>query len=452
MNFIEEQLPFSLEAEQSVLGGIILDSTVFATVLEYITKPDMFYKKQHREIFSVLIGMFNSSKNIDVVTVLDECKDIFDSVESAKMYIVSLMEFVPTVSNISEYCKIVQGKFYVRTLIMACNEISQRAIENDTDARALLDLAEQKIYDIRQGKDSSAMTKIDTAIIQAYDKLAKLAGEDKDQYLGVPTGFLALDNMICGLNKSDLILVAARPGMGKTSFALNVATNVAKKTKKDVAVFSLEMSTEQLVMRVLASEARIQSEQLKVGTLSPDDWIRLAEHADVLSKTNIYIDDTAMITVAEMKAKLRRLSNLGLVVIDYLQLMSSGRSTENRVQEISQMTRNLKILAKELEVPVILLSQLSRASEQRTDHKPMLSDLRDSGSIEQDADIVLFLYRESYYGNDKDDEDGKEENNNLAKILVSKNRHGSTGEVDVVWLGEYTRFENAETLRDEPNY
>lgn len=438
-------LPYSLEAEQSVLGGLLLEPEAISQVLEYITRPEMFYKKQHRDLFAVFINMFNMSKTIDFVTILDEAirADVFETAESAKLYLVSLMELVPAISNISEYCKIVQEKYYIRTLIIACSEISERSISGDIDAKSLLDLAEQKIYDIRQGKDATSLTKIDTIIIEAYDRLVKLTGEDKDEYLGLPTGFSGLDSMIAGLNKSDLILVAARPGMGKTSFALNVATNVALKTKKDVAIFSLEMSNEQLVTRIMSSEARVKSEKLKIGNLSGDEWVKLAASADVLSKTNIYLDDTAGITVAEMKAKLRRLKNLSLVVIDYLQLMSSGKRTENRVQEISQMTRNLKIMAKELNVPVILLSQLSRAAEQRQGHRPMLSDLRDSGSIEQDADIVLFLYRESYY-------EEEVENKNLAQVIVAKNRHGSTGDVDISWIGEYTRFESLETFRQEP--
>lgn len=440
-------LPHSLEAEQSVLGGILLEPDLISTVLQYISKPDMFYRNQHRELFSVLVGMFNVSKKIDFVTVLDEANraNVFDTPDGAKLYLVSLMEMVPALSNIGEYCRIVQEKFYIRTLITACGDISDKAVSDDTDARALLEMAEQRIYDIRQGKDSTALSKIDAVLIEAYDRLVKLSGENRDQYLGLPTGFSGLDAMIAGLNKSDLILVAARPGMGKTSFAMNVATNVALQSKKDVVIFSLEMSNEQLVMRVLSSEARIKSERLKVGNLSGDEWVKLAASADVLSKTNIYLDDSAGITVAEMKAKLRRLKNLGLVVIDYLQLMSSGKATENRVQEISTMTRNLKIMAKELNIPVVLLSQLNRAAEQRQGHRPMLSDLRDSGSIEQDADIVLFLCREGYYDDTVEDRD-------VAQIIVAKNRHGTTGDVDVRWIGEYTRFETLETMREEPPF
>jgi len=438
-------LPFSLEAEQSVLGGILIEPETISTVLEYITRPEMFHKKQHRDLFAVFINMFNLSKTIDFITVLDEAgrADVFEDSDKAKLYLFSLMELVPTTANITQYCKIVQEKYYIRTLMIACNDITEHCTDGDIEAKQLLDLAEQKIYDIRQGKDATALTKIDTVIIEAYDRLVKLTGEDKDLYLGLPTGFGALDNLISGLNKSDLILVAARPGMGKTSFALNIATNVALKSKKDVAIFSLEMSNEQLVTRILSSESRVKSEKLKNGNLSGDEWVKIATSADFLSKTNIYLDDSAGITVAEMKAKLRRLKNLGLVVIDYLQLMSSGKRSENRVQEISQMTRNLKIMAKELNVPVVLLSQLSRAAEQRQGHKPMLSDLRDSGSIEQDADIVMFLYREGYYEEDI-------ENKSIAQCIVSKNRHGSTGEIDISWIGEYTRFESLEKIRNEP--
>lgn len=440
-------MPYSLEAEQSVLGGLLLEPEALSKVLSKISKPDMFYRKQHRELFSCFVNMFNMNSTIDFITVLDEAtrQNVFQNQDEAKMYLTQLMELVPTVSNILDYAAIVVEKYYVRTLINACSEIIDRSYEGDVKAQALLDLAEQRIYDIRQGKDATSLTKIDTVIIEAYDRLLRLSGEDKDEYLGLRSGFKRLDMMTSGLNKSDLILVAGRPGMGKTSFALNIAVNVAKKYEKDVVIFSLEMSNEQLVSRVLSSETRIESNKLRNGRLSPDDWVYLAKGADILSKTNIYLDDSAGITVAEMKAKLRRLKNVGLVVIDYLQLMSSGRPTENRVQEISVMTRNLKIMAKELNIPVILLSQLSRASEQRGEgkHRPQLSDLRDSGSIEQDADIVLFLYREEYY-------EKKEENRNDAICIVAKNRHGETGDAEMRWLGEYTRYEDVE-YREEPN-
>ena len=413
-----QNMPYSLEAEQSVLGALLLEPDQIGAVLEQLPRPEMFYRKQHRELFGVLCGMFSLNKTIDFVTVLDEA---------------------------------VREKYYLRALITACGDIIERSRSGETEAEQVLEYAEQRIYDIRQGKDPASLTRIDTVILEAYDRLTKMSGEDKDKYLGLRSGFSRLDMILGGLNRSDLILLAARPGMGKSSFALNIALNVARRyPEKSVVMFSLEMSNEQLVSRAMASEARIDNNKLRVGNLNADEWVQLASCADVLSRMNFYFSDAAGVTVNDIKAKLLRLKDVGLVVIDYLQLMSSGRRTENRVQEISQMTRNLKIMAKELDVPVILLSQLSRAAEQRQGHKPMLSDLRDSGSIEQDADIVLFLYRDTYY---KDDENGKEEEADPtdAQCIVAKNRHGSTGELDIRWIGEFTRFEDVEMFRDEPN-
>ena len=314
--------------------------------------------------------------------------------------------------------------------------------EGAGDARQLLDAAEQRIFEIRQGKDATGLQRIDEIIVDAYDHLQKLSGDNREEYSGIPSGFKGLDNLLTGLNKSDLILLAARPAMGKTSFALNIATNVALRSKKAVAIFSLEMTKEQLVLRMLSSEASIPSNSLRTGQLKPDDWVKLAASADVLSKSRIYVDDTSGINVAEMKAKLRRIEDLGLVVIDYLQLMSSGRRVDNRVQEVSEITRSLKIMAKDLDVPVITLSQLSRGPDARADHRPILSDLRESGSIEQDADIVLFLYRDAYYNRDSDE-------HNIAECIVSKNRHGETDSVKLTWDGQFTRFGNPEFYRDE---
>lgn len=440
-----QHLPFSLEAEQSVLGGLLLEPECISAVLEWLTKPDMFYKRQHRELFTVLVNMFNLSKTVDMVTVLDEVgrAGVFETPESAKTYLVALMELVPTTANITNYCQIVQEKYYIRTLMLACNEIVERAAQGDTEAQPLLELAEQRIFDIRQGKQINGLQRIDTVIIQAYDRLFKLTGEDSDDYKGLRSGFSRLDTLMGGLNRTDLILVAGRPGMGKSSFALNIAVNVARRYRdKSVAFFSLEMSNEQLVLRALAAEAKIHNEKLRTGRLSPDEWVGLAAMSDILSKTNLYFDDTAGITAPEIKAKVMRLKNIGLIVIDYLQLMSTGdKRSDNRVQEISKITRAMKIMAKELNAPVMLLSQLSRAAEQRQDHRPMLSDLRDSGSIEQDADIVLFLARNSYYEEDVDDR-------TEAQCIVAKNRHGSTGDVDVRWLGEFTRYEDIEFHRE----
>lgn len=438
-----EQLPYNLEAEQSVLGAILIEPNCITRVMEFI-KPDSFYREQHKEIFSVMTRMFVSSQSIDFITVLEMVKreGTFKSDENAKIYLTRLAQIVPSVSNIEAYAKIVQEKHYIRRLITSSQKVIENAKEGSTDARTLLDMAEQDIFNIRQGRDASGLVRIDEIILQAYDHLQKLSGEDKNKYVGTSTGFSAVDNIITGLNKSDLILLAARPGMGKTAFALNIASNVATKSNKTVAVFSLEMSKEQLVTRVLSSEALIQSHSLRTGNLKPDDWVKLAMSAQLMSKAPLYIDDTPGITVAEMKAKLRRFRDLGLVVIDYLQLMSTGKRSENRVQEVSEITRSLKIMAKELNVPVITLSQLSRGPDSRTDHRPMLSDLRESGSIEQDADIVMFLYRDAYYNKETEEQD-------MAECIVAKNRHGETDSVKLGWQGQFTRFRSLENFRNE---
>ncbi len=437
-------MPYNLEAEQSVLGALLLEPSCVTQVLEYL-KPECFFREQHRQVFMVVLRMFSGGSPIDFVTVLDEVvkEKIFETPENAKLYLAQLMEMVPTTANLENYCRIVQEKFYIRSLILAAREIIDTAQDGQGDAKSLLDMAEQRIFEIRQGKNATGLTRIDEAIIAVYDRLQKLAGSDKENYLGVPTGFTRLDTLITGLNDSDLILLAARPAMGKTSFALNIATNVAKKTGKQVAIFSLEMSKEQLVSRILSSEALISSYNLRTGELSADEWVKLASSAEILSQTQIYLDDTPGITVAEMKAKLRRMKNLGLVVIDYLQLMSTGRRDGNRVQEISEITRSLKIMAKELDVPVLTLSQLSRGPDSRTEHRPMLSDLRESGSIEQDADIVMFLYREAYYEKESDKQ-------HIAECIVAKNRHGEASAVELGWDGQYTQFSNLELMRDEP--
>ena len=307
----------------------------------------------------------------------------------------------------------------------------------EQDSQLLLDAAEQKIYDIRQGRDVQGLIPLKAAITEAYDRLGKISGPDKDKYVGARTGFTLLDSITSGLNKSDLIIIAARPGMGKTSFAMNIATNVARRSEKEVVTFNLEMSKEQLATRILSTEALVDSNSLRNGRISSEDWVKLATSAGYLSTLPLFIDDTASMTVQQMKAKLRRTKNLGLVIIDYLQLMESTSRSDNRVVVISEITRQLKVMAKELNVPVILLSQLSRAVESRTDKRPMLSDLRESGSIEQDADIVLFLYREAYYNKES-------QRQNISECIVAKNRHGETGTVELIWDGQYTRFSNPE--------
>jgi replicative DNA helicase len=321
----------------------------------------------------------------------------------------------------------------------AAREIIEDSRMGAADAQTLMDSAEQKIYDIRQGRDGTKLTRIDAVIYDIYETLQRLAGEDRDKYLGIRTGFSELDKITTGLNKSDLILLAARPGVGKTSFALNIASNVAQKGTK-VAIFSLEMGKEQLGGRILSSLALIQGKKLRTGELSPEDFIHLADAAARISKAPIYIDDTAAITVPEMKARLRRVKDLGLVIIDYLQLMSSPTRNDNRVQVVSEITRSLKIMAKELNVPILVLSQLSRDMEKRSNHRPMLSDLRESGSIEQDADIVIFLYSKSNY-------DGESEDSNVIDCIVAKNRHGETETVRLGWDGEHTRFTGLEVMR-----
>lgn len=435
---LKNDMPFSLEAEQTVLGAILIEPAVLSQVLEKI-KPDSFYNEQHKELFTIMLRMFTSGTNADVVTVLNEAMEagLFENSAEGRNYLANLMNSVPSVSNIESYCNIVAEKYYIRSLAVAAREILTEIAEGGNDAQALLDSAEQKIFDIRQGKDIKGLTHIRDVVYDAYDRLSKISGPDKDKYLGAKTGYTYLDTIITGLNKSDLILLAARPGMGKTSFAMNIATNVARHSGKDIAVFSLEMSKEQLATRMLSTEALVDSNKLRNGRLSADDWVRLASSANVLCGMPMYIDDTAAITVQQIKAKLRRLKNVGLVVIDYLQLMTTSLKTDNRVVIISEITRQLKILAKEINIPVILLSQLSRGPESRTDKRPMLSDLRESGSIEQDADIVMFLYRDAYYNKDS-------EKQNITECIVAKNRHGETGTVELIWDGQFTRFSSPE--------
>lgn len=444
-----QNLPYSLEAEQSVLGAILIDPEKLPDVMNEIKTPAVFYTRQHQELYALMVQMFSESKPIDFVTLLEESEraGVFENDQNAKSYLLHLMELVPTTANLSHYCGIVLEKYYLRNLLSAATDIAASVRDADGDATSLLDAAEQKIYDIRQGRQSADLKPISEVIIGVYDEIYQMNSRDDSRYTGLPSGFTGLDALLSGLNKSDLILVAARPGMGKSSFALNIAANVALKNDVEVAVFSLEMSNPQLVARMLSSDAQITSDKLRTGHLDAEEWSRLAVSAQRLSATQIYFDDSAGITVSQIKAKLRRLKNLGLVIIDYLQLMGSGSRIENRVQEVSMITRNLKIMAKELNVPVICLSQLSRAAEQRQGHRPMLSDLRESGSIEQDADSVLFLFREAYYNDENRDQPA---NDNLATCIVAKNRHGSTGDVTIGWQGEYTRFSNVELYRDEP--
>lgn len=430
------ELPHSIEAEQSVLGAIISQPSVLPDVIELI-KPEYFYNEQHKALYSIMLQMNSMSLPVDIVTVLNEAEKqhIFESPAEGRRYLAEIGNMLPSTANIQSYCKIVADKYFLRSLSFVAKTILDEVQSGEQDAQLLLDSAEQKIYDIRQGKDVRGLVPLSEAIAEAYDRLGKISGPDKEKYVGARTGFTLLDSITSGLNKSDLIIIAARPGMGKTSFAMNIATNVARRAEKEVVTFNLEMSKEQIATRILSTEALVESNTLRNGRINGDDWVKLATSAGYLSTLPLYIDDTASMTVQQMKAKLRRTKNLGLVIIDYLQLMESTSRSDNRVTVISEITRQLKVMAKELNVPVILLSQLSRAVESRTDKRPMLSDLRESGSIEQDADIVLFLYRDAYYNKES-------QRQNISECIVAKNRHGETGTVELIWDGQFTRFSN----------
>ena len=444
-------LPYSMQAEQSVLGAALLQADIIPELVELL-RPEMFYARQNGQIFAEMVRLFTAGQTVDFVTLLDAVtgEGVFESADAAKVYLTGLAETVPSISNVQAYAKIVQEKYLVRQLMGAAKDILEQSGE-EPDADLLLESAEQKIYEIRSGRDTSALTSISSVIVDTLVNLQKIAGPDRDKYAGIPTGFTYLDTVLTGMGRSDLIILAARPGMGKTSFALNIATNVAKKQKIPVAIFSLEMTKEQLTNRILSAEAGIDSQAFRTGKLQEEDWDDLARASEMLHDAPIYMDDTSGITIPEVKAKIRRINqdpsrpDIGLVIIDYLQLMTSGRRTENRVQEISDITRNLKIMAKELNVPVIALSQLSRSAEKatgRSDHRPQLSDLRDSGSIEQDADVVLFLYRQAYYNSHQDGAEEQQADERTAECIVAKNRHGETSTVQLGWDGAHTRFMN----------
>ena len=449
---LEGRLPYSVEAEQAVLGSLIIDPKCITEVALQV-KAEYFYIPQHKEIYSAIVSMYELSQSIDFVTLLEKLKrdNVYDEA-GGKAYLTQLAQAVPSSANVLSHVAIMKDRFFSRALKMAAQGIIKDIDENLMDSDKLIASAEQRIYDIRSGSDVEGLTHIKSVIEgETYDRLGKLADpETRGDYIGVSSGIGELDKTITGLNKSDLIILGARPGMGKTSFALNIARNVALKSKKTVAFFSLEMTKDQLVSRLLSAEALVGGTKLRTGKLNDEEWQRIISAGDVLSKCDMYLDDTPGISVPAMKAKLRRLKNIDLVVIDYLQLMTTGRHTDNRVQEISEITRNLKVLAKELSVPVICLSQLSRASEKRAeDHRPQISDLRDSGSIEQDADIILFLYREAYYDKNKViGGDNSEVDQNSAECLIAKNRHGETGTVKLHWQGEFMRFTSPELGRE----
>ena len=427
-----KHMPFSAEAEQSVLGSILIDPECLTEITNIIRAED-FYLKEHTEIFAAMQKLFLQSRTIDMVTLIDMLiqQGLYDE-NSSKEYIRLIIDSVPTAANIVDYAKIVREKSILRQLIRASEEITQTAYQAQGDVSVILDQSEQKIFSIAQSSITRDFVPINEVLGETYQYLQDLSNSG-GKTVGVQTGFSDLDRVLVNLGPGDLVLVGARPGMGKTTFAMNVGTNVARRSGKAVCVFSLEMSAMQLVLRMIASEALVDSHKLRSGELDSDDWNRIAQTVSVLAECSIFIDDTTNITVTNMKAKLRRIKNLGFVVIDYLQLMRGETHTDNRVNEVGDISRNLKIMAKELGVPVMVCAQLSRASEKREDKRPMLSDLRDSGAIEQDADMVLFLYRDEYYNN-------AEQALSTEEVIVAKNRHGSLERVKMGFQGQFTRF------------
>lgn len=436
-------MPYNLEAEQSVLGSILLDSSCMEEVIQHL-KAESFYLPQHRAIFGAMLSMYTSSQaQIDPVLIADVlAKEGHYDEAGGRDYLLQLANSVPSTANVVNYAKIVKEQFYLRSLIRVAREITEQASSGEGDASAILDSAEQKIYDIRQGKDTNGPTKVSEIIVNGvYDRLGKLTGEDKDKYKGIPTGFGTLDKCITGLNRSDFILIGARPAMGKTSFALNLASNVTMKAKKKCVFFSLEMTKEQLAERLLASQAGVPSTKLRTGELDDDEWRRLGNAAGQFTDVELYLDDTSTITVPEIKSRIRRMKDVDIIMIDYLGLVKPSTRKENRVQEVSEITRQLKMLAKDLNIPVICCAQLARSTEGRgKNHKPQLSDLRESGSIEQDADIVMFLYREEYYKSELDEDKQDEVDENHTELIVAKNRHGATATIEMTFDKEFTRF------------
>ena len=435
-----KQLPHSVEAEQAVLGSMLIDPRCVPDVIEQL-RPEDFYIRQNREIYETIYSMFNFSLTIDPVTVLENMRKngVYDE-NVSRNYILQLMDTTPTAANVGEYVAIIKDKTLLRRIAETAGDMTAMVQQGTDSGQDVLEAAEQRIYAIRQGRAARGLTPISAVLLDVYDRLNELAASDA-AVPGLSTGLGDLDLAISGLNKSDLILLAARPGMGKTSMALNILLHAGKFSGKSVAFFSLEMSREQLVLRLISNESFVDNKKLVTGKLNESDWEKVAAAADALNRTKILIDDDSTVSVADINVE-----DLGLVVIDYLQLMTSAggkeRSGDNRQQIVSDISRALKIMAKELNVPVLCLSQLSRANESRTNKRPMLSDLRESGAIEQDADIVMFLYREDYY-------EKESENHNLAECIIAKNRHGETRTVELQWLPEYTTFSSIDRTHEE---
>ena len=443
MEYLGRIPPHNIDAEQSVLGAMILDREAIVTAMEIIRGED-FYKEAHREVFEAMMALYNREEPVDLVTLSEELtqRQTLDAIGGIT-YLASLSSAVPTTTNVKYYSKIVEEKSILRRLIKASSEILEKGYQAEEEINLILDQAEKNIFDIVQKRSQEGFTPIKDVLLESIQKMEELF-QNKGSITGITTGFADLDRRTSGLQRSDLVLIAARPSMGKTAFALNVAQNAALKGGASVAIFSLEMSKEQLVQRMLSAESHIEIQKIRTGSLSEDEWTRLARAMGPLAQAKIYIDDTPSITIMEMKAKCRRLKmeqGLDMIMIDYLQLMSGDGKSESRQQEISAISRALKGLAREMDCPVVALSQLSRAPEMRADHRPILSDLRESGAIEQDADIAMFLYRDEYYHPDS-------EKKNIGEVIIAKQRNGATGTIELAWLGQFTKFINLEKYRE----
>ena len=443
LNLINKVPPNSVEAEQSVLGSMLLDREAIIIVLEILEGPD-FYREAHKEIFEAMYDLFNRNEPVDLVTLTEELKkrEVLDVIGGIP-YLTSLASGVPIASNVRYYAEIVERKSILRKLIKASQEIIHLGYSSDVEVSEVIEQAQKNIYDISQDRSGRGFVLMKDVLSDTFDKIEQLY-ESKTQITGMTTGFIDLDKKLDGFHKTDLILVASRPSMGKSALALNLAQNAAVKTGASVAVFSLEMSREQLMLRMVAAESMVELGKIRIGNLDEGEWAKIANAMVPLSQSKIFFDDTPGISVMEIRSKCRRLKmerGLDLVLIDYLQLMEGDRKSENRQQEIASISRNLKVMAKELDCPVIALSQLSRAPELRSNHRPILSDLRESGAMEQDADLVMFLYRDEYYHLDSDKK-------NIAEVIVAKHRHGEIGTVDLIWLGQFQKFLDYEKYRD----
>ena len=437
-NEVENKVqPNDTLAEQAVLGSMLVSKDAVQAAVE-VLKPEDFYREDNKEIYAAMMDIYSVGKEIDMITVTEQLK-LRGTLErvGGTQNLATLIDNVPTTSNIERYVEIVEQKATSRNLIKVTSDIMKVSYAQTEELDAIIEQAEKGIFDLAQNRNSKSYSGMKEILVNTLDSIEKMY-QNKEKLSGMESGFIDLDEKISGLNDSDLIIVAARPAMGKSAFVLNIASYVAMHDKVPVMIFNLEMSKEQLVKRMLSSESEIDSMKINNANLEQDDWIKMADASNRLADVPIYIDDTPVLTPSEIRAKCRKAKlekNIGLIIIDYLQLMESKTANGSRQQEISEISRGLKILAKELNVPVIALSQLSRATEARADHRPMLSDLRESGSIEQDADIVMFLHREDYY-------DKETEKKNVAEVIVAKNRHGETGTVELAWLGKYTKFAN----------